>query len=688
MARQASLLATSPVIKLKGVGEKTERLLEKLDIFNVNDMLRHYPRAYDVYKEPVLIKSALGSEEDEKIISVRATISKVYPLKQVRNLKILKYQVRDKSELMYITWFNMPYLRNRLKEGYTYIFRGKVSVNNGLITMEHPQIYSEKQYKEKMNLMQPIYSLTSGLSNNQLIKIMKNLIDEVDISVEPLPSRIIKEYKLIDYKTAIRQVHFPKSYEVLKLARKRLIFDEFFLFAFTLQSRKKEHIMCYNGFKIEDKEECNDFIRKLPYELTNAQKNTWADLKADLTGVATTNRLIQGDVGSGKTIIAAIALFLCVLNSYQGSIMVPTEVLAKQHFESFKKMFEDYDIRIELLVGSMTAKMKKEAYERIASGQADIVVGTHALIQDKVKFKDLAIVITDEQHRFGVRQRENLSTKGNHPHVLVMSATPIPRTLAIILYSDLEISIIDELPANRLAIKNSVVDKTYRRAAYKFIQNQISEGRQVYIICPMVEESEIMDGENVIDYTKKLKGIFPRDIRIESLHGKMKASEKNDIMESFARGEIQILVSTTVIEVGINVPNATVMMIENAERFGLAQLHQLRGRVGRGEHQSYCIFVSGSKNKETKARLEILLHSNDGFHIAGEDLKLRGPGDILGIRQSGTIEFKIGDIYQDSNILLDANEAAKSLIKEEVEYLRKVSLPTYNLEKSIYQNTL
>ena len=377
------------------------------------------------------------------------------------------------------------------------------------------------------------------------------------------------------------------------------------------------------------------------------------------------NRLIQGDVGSGKTILAVLALLLVAKNGYQGCFMVPTEVLAKQHLEALQSSLSRFDLKIELLVGSMTAAQKRSAYQRIENHEVDIIVGTHALIQEKVTYDKLALVITDEQHRFGVKQRESLLNKGDNPHVLVMSATPIPRTLAIILYGDLDISVVDELPANRLPIKNCVVDTNYRETAYRFIGKQISEGRQAYVICPMVEESETIEAENVVEYTEKLKEALPYVNGIEYLHGKMKPKEKDDIMERFASGEISILVSTTVVEVGVNVPNSTVMMIENAERFGLAQLHQLRGRVGRGSHQSYCILVSGSSGKETMERLEILNKSNDGFFIASEDLKLRGPGDLFGIRQSGDLEFKIGDIYQDASILKAANETAKHLTAEE-----------------------
>ena len=405
-------------------------------------------------------------------------------------------------------------------------------------------------------------------------------------------------------------------------------------------------------------------IEELPYRLTGAQMNTWHEIERDLAGKALMSRLVQGDVGSGKTIIAFLAMILAGENGFQSALMVPTEVLARQHYESFQKLTEEHGLSIKavLLTGSNTAKEKRERYEQIRQGEASVIIGTHALIQEAVEYKCLGLVITDEQHRFGVKQREALAAKGNPPNVLVMSATPIPRTLAIILYGDLDISVIDELPARRLPVKNCVVDSSYRPKAYSFIERQVKEGRQAYVICPMVEESEGLDAENVTDYTKKLRSALPGEIRVEYLHGKMKAKEKNRIMEEFARGEIQVLVSTTVVEVGVNVPNATVMMVENAERFGLAQLHQLRGRVGRGEHQSYCIFIQGNKEETTSKRLEILNKSNDGFYIAGEDLKLRGPGDLFGIRQSGSMEFRIGDIYNDAGILKEASEAAGEIL--------------------------
>ena len=475
-----------------------------------------------------------------------------------------------------------------------------------------------------------------------------------------------KKYDLILRKQAVHAIHFPKDKEEYMQARRRLVFEEFFFFALALHQMKQGKHQKPSPYEMNTFELPEKLMDRLPFDLTDGQKRAWEDIRQDLTSGVVMNRLIQGDVGSGKTIVAVLALLACVGNGHQGAIMVPTEVLAEQHLKTFQEYLEPFDIRVDLLVGSMTASQKHRVYEALEMGMTDIVIGTHALIQEKVHYKDLALVVTDEQHRFGVRQREEFSQKGLEPHMLVMSATPIPRTLAIILYGDLDISVIDVMPSDRLPIKNCVVGTSYRPKAYEFIEAQVRQGHQVYIICPMVEESENMEAENVTDYTDTMKGTLSPSIRVECLHGKMKAGAKNDIMERFAAGEIDVLVSTTVIEVGINVPNATVMMVENAERFGLAQLHQLRGRVGRGSAQSYCIFMAGNSSRETMERLNILGGSNDGFYVAEQDLKLRGPGDLFGIRQSGELNFALADIYQDAGILKDANEAAAMYTKDDI----------------------
>lgn len=662
---------TDPLRVIKGIGEKTERDFNKMGLFTVEDIIRHYPRGYDVFEAPISITDLV----EGKMISIEASVISIIQVKQVRNLKILTCRVKDSSGILNLSWFNMPFLKNKLRMGYHFIFRGKVVRKNGVLVIEQPGIYTREEYRIKMNVLQPVYALTFGITNHAISKAVKIALGELELSKDYLPKRIIKENKLVSYKNALEEIHFPKSPETMADARNRLVFDEFFGFTLALMTLKEKKTVWTNQFNMTDREDLTRFISELSFRLTNAQDKVWKEIKADLTGSHTMNRLIQGDVGSGKTILAALALLLTALNGYQGSLMVPTEVLAKQHYESLTGMFKAYGINTLLLVGSMTASEKKKAYEKIKTQEADIIIGTHALIQEKVEYNCLALAITDEQHRFGVRQRESLTGKGDHPHVLVMSATPIPRTLAIILYGDLDISVVDELPANRLPIKNCVVDTGYRPTAYRFIAKEVSAGRQAYVICPMVDESETIEAENVLEYTEKLKEAMPADIMVEYLHGKMKPKEKNDIMERFSKGEIQVLVSTTVVEVGVNVPNATVMMIENSERFGLAQLHQLRGRVGRGKHQSYCILVSGSGSRETKERLEILNRSNDGFYIAGEDLKLRGPGDMFGIRQSGDMEFRIGDIYNDAGVLMKANEAAKGLTEQELSTILKENPP-------------
>lgn len=651
----------TPLRELKGVGEKTEKLFQKIGITTAEELLRYYPRTYDIYEEPVEIASA----EEDKTVSIRATIATSIYINQIRNLQVLTTTVADASGRLPVAWFNAPYLRGTLKKGSVFILRGKIIKKKGRPQMEHPEIFTPAAYEEIIHSMQPVYGLTKGLSNKIITKLVHQILDTRPLHGEYLPEEIRERYQLADANYAIRTVHFPKNMQELLTARKRLVFDEFLLFVLAIQLLKEKTEEAPNTFPMKPVWTTEEIIEGLPYDLTGAQKNVWHEIERDLSGHKLMSRLVQGDVGSGKTVIAFLAMVLSAENGFQSALMVPTEVLANQHYEGFLRLMEEQNIASchpVLLTGSTTARQKREIYQKIADGEVNVIIGTHALIQEKVEYKNLGLVITDEQHRFGVRQREALTTRGNPPHVLVMSATPIPRTLAIILYGDLDISIIDELPAKRLPIKNCVVGTSYRPKAYSFIEKQVQMGRQAYVICPMVEESEGLEAENVTDYARRLQEILPGEIKVEILHGKMKPKEKNRIMEAFASGEIQVLVSTTVVEVGVNVPNATVMMVENAERFGLAQLHQLRGRVGRGEHQSYCIFIQGNNEENTSKRLKILNESNDGFYIAGEDLKLRGPGDLFGIRQSGLMEFKIGDIYNDAGILKNASEAAGEIL--------------------------
>lgn len=646
---------------LKGVGEKTEKLFAKIGVTDMESLLSYYPRNYDAYEEPVEIRSL---EEGAVVAISVAVITGVY-VNQVRNLQVITTTVADLTGKISVTWFNAPYLRSAVRKGCRFVLRGRVVRKQGKLQMEHPEIFTPAAYEEILHSLQPIYGLTAGLSNKTIVKLIHQVLDEQKLQTEYLADEYKERYHLADRNFAIPAIHFPKNMQELLAARRRLVFDEFLLFILAVQSLKEKTEEAPNAFPMHPVWTTEQIIESLPYDLTKAQLNVWHEIERDLSGQALMSRLVQGDVGSGKTILAFLAMIMTVENGYQAVLMAPTEVLARQHFQAMEKLLQEQNIDFGhpvLLTGSDTAKEKREKYVLIASKEANLVIGTHALIQEKVQYNNLGLVITDEQHRFGVKQREALTTMGNPPNVLVMSATPIPRTLAIIIYGDLDISVIDELPAQRLPIKNCVVDTSYRPKAYSFMEKQIRQGRQVYVICPMVEESEGMDGENVLDYTLKLRNVFSPDIKIASLHGKMKAKEKNVIMEAFAAGEIQILVSTTVVEVGVNVPNATVMMVENAERFGLAQLHQLRGRVGRGEYQSYCIFMQGNGAKEISKRLQILNKSNDGFYIAGEDLKLRGPGDLFGIRQSGLLEFKLGDIYQDADILKAASETASEIL--------------------------
>lgn len=664
--------------EVKGIGEKTEKLFNRLGVYTTEELLEYYPRNYDRYTEPVTVREL----DNEAVAAFKCIIDASAVLRQTGKLNILIIRGRDENgDIISLKWYNMPFLKSRLKKGMCFIFRGRISKNKlkgkneGSIILEQPEIYSLNDYDKKLGAMQPIYRLTEGLTNNLVTKSVKQILDAGYKGYEFLPLEVREAYGLMFYDDAIRKIHFPKDAQEMNMARRRLAFNEFFLFIMAMKRFKDRESVINNRYKIKASPKTEEFLNKLPYSLTKAQKKVLHEIREDFLCDRVMNRLIQGDVGSGKTIVALTALLDTAYQGYQGALMVPTEVLAVQHYENIKEMFEQYNVEVEvvLLTGSMTGKEKSNAYEKISSGIAGIIVGTHALIQEKAVYNNLALVITDEQHRFGVRQRETLSRKGMFPHTIVMSATPIPRTLAIILYGDLDISVIDELPKGRLPIKNCVVGRDYRLNAYKFMEKQVMQGRQCYVICPMIEESENLEAVDVISYTDILKENISSDVRIEYLHGKMKAEEKNRIMEDFACNKIQILVSTTVIEVGVNVPNSTVMMVENAERFGLASLHQLRGRVGRGKHQSYCIFVCGSDKAEIKERLDILNKSNDGFEIAAWDLKLRGPGDFFGIRQSGDMDFKIGDIFSDSQTLKEASEAV-SYIENNKNKINEVSL--------------
>jgi len=652
---------------IKGIGGKSEKLFNKLGIATVEELLCFYPKEYDIFGETQPVHSVA----EGRMVIINVCLNAPPRLAVSGNLKIIRAVFKDASGSIQVTWFNMPYIMKILHMGTYYILRGRAVNNNGRLELRQPKILSRQEYEGLKCTMQPKYHLTAGLTDNAVAKAVKTALKETILNKDFLPAGIRKEFNLITWKKAISAIHFPEDKEECIQARHRLVFDEFFLFMLALEKLKNEKEKVVSDYIMHKNTQTVQLIHSLPYKLTAAQQAAWEDIQKDMSSGGVMNRLIQGDVGSGKTILALLALLLAAENGYQGAVMVPTEVLARQHYEAFRGLLDGSGIKTGLLTGQATPAQKRDIYAQIKSGDIDIVIGTHALIQEKVEFKCLGIVVTDEQHRFGVRQREALSSKGNHPHMLVMSATPIPRTLAIILYGELDVSVIDVMPEGRLPVQNCVVGTNYRNQAYKFIKKEAEAGHQAYIICPAVDDGSSLEVENVTDYAGLLREKMPPGIRIAYLHGKMKPSQKNEIMKSFTEHKIDILVSTTVIEVGINIPSATVIMIENAERFGLAQLHQLRGRVGRGSAQSYCIFMAGNSSKEVMDRLSVLASSNDGFYIARQDLEMRGPGDFFGIRQSGELDFKLADIYQDADILVHAKKAVEELGDQDIQLMYK-----------------
>ena len=647
---------------IKGIGEKTAVNYRRIGINTVGDLLMHIPRGYDEYGDIISIKDAVPGN----VVIVSGVIAGRASIRKVRNMTIVSARLKEGADSISLVWFNMPFMANKLRMGTYYIIRGKVSVKNGIKEIVQPKILTKEEYYNNRHKLMSVYSLTDGLTNNAVEKSCAYAVSEIQDIPEFLPKPVIKEYNIMPYREAVKTIHFPKNRAEALKARKRFAFDEFFLFLLMLRYMKSENSQFLTERKYVERTECIEFINSLQYKLTNAQLRVWNEIRNDMISGRVMNRLVQGDVGSGKTVIAALALLLNAKNGYQGALMVPTEVLAKQHYESLSEMCSKYGVNVTLLTGSMTAKEKKAEYEIIKNHQTDIIIGTHALIQEKVEYDNLGLVITDEQHRFGVNQRKAIAEKGADCHTIVMSATPIPRTLSMILYGDMDISVIDEIPAKRLPIMNCVVGQSYRTTAYAFILKEIRKGHKAYIICPMIEENEDSGLENVTDYYLKLSEIMPQDVHIDILHGKMKPKEKNEVMERFREKDTDILISTTVIEVGIDVPLATVMFIENSERFGLAQLHQLRGRVGRSDLQSYCIFMTSDERPEIMERLNVLNNSNDGFYIASQDLKLRGPGDMFGVRQSGEAYFEVADIYNDADVLKEAHEALEMLSDEQI----------------------
>lgn len=649
---------------LKGIGEQTANKFYKLGIRTLQDLIEHYPKEYEDRRKIVNICDITMDEEN----NILGTVASVPQVTKKGKFVIVSFRIKDATGSIFVAFYGQPYMKNNFVLGQTYNFYGKVKKQYGKIEMESPEYERIQQEGSiKSAKITPIYPVTHKLSQKVIRQLIDSALKECLPEIrENLPENLLVQYKLMPKKDAVTNIHFPSSDESFFEARKRLVFEELFMLQLSLYMLKADFAKKNKGMSKQLPADFMDFVNSLPFALTGAQKRVLNEIVKDMKSEFAGNRLVQGDVGSGKTVVAAVALFVAVRNGLQGALMAPTEVLATQHYEFLNKVFEPFNIKVALLTGSTTKKQKNDLLEKLNNNEIDILVGTHALIEDNVTPPRLGLVITDEQHRFGVRQRLKLSDKGLTPDVIVMTATPIPRTLALILYGDMDISIIDELPPGRQPIKTNAVDSAYHPRIYTFIKKQVEEGRQCYIICPMVEENEKQSElKSVVEYTEYLKEQEFRDIPIEYLHGKMKPKEKIEVMDRFARNDTKILVSTTVIEVGVNVPNATVMLIENAERFGLAQLHQLRGRVGRGQHKSYCVLVSDSKNKVTKKRLKIMEDSTDGFVIADTDLKLRGPGEFFGTRQHGLPEMKIANLYTDSQILKEVQREAKKVLEQD-----------------------
>jgi ATP-dependent DNA helicase RecG len=649
---------------IKGIGEQRAKALSKLGISTLRDLISWFPRKYDDRRQAKRIADLVPGES-ACVSAMIATEPKVSHIR--KGMDLVKVRAVDESGVLDVTFFNQTWLKNQLIPGETYIFYGKAEGNLTRRSMASPIVEQEGR-GEFTGRIVPIYPLTAGVSQLVLSRSIRQGLDAcADILPDVLPDAVRQEHNLCHIGYAYENIHFPEDETALDLARRRLAFEELFLFSLGLRllrdRREVVHVPPCNNVDMFA------FYDLLPFTLTDAQQRCVDEAIADMRSGIPMNRLCQGDVGSGKTMVAAACVYFAVKNGRQAALMAPTEILAQQHYAGLAPLMERLGIRCALLTGSTPAKTKRSISAQLATGEIDFAIGTHALITGTVEYADLGLVVTDEQHRFGVAQRAALAGKGNHPHTLVMSATPIPRTLALILYGDLDVSIIDQLPPGRQPIETYAVPGSYHPRVYNFIRKLVAEGRQAYIVCPMVEENDELPDERkaVTGYANMLqKEVFP-DLKVAFVHGKMKPKEKDAVMTAFAAHETDILVSTTVIEVGVDVPNAAVMVIENAERFGLSQLHQLRGRVGRGKHQSYCILISDNQNDETKARLKVMTKTADGFKIAEEDLRLRGPGDFFGQRQHGLPGLRVADIGCDTQLLKEAQEAAEALLTSDPE---------------------
>ena len=648
---------------IKGVGPNRVKLLNNLNIYNLKDLITYYPRDYEDRNKPVKIADAMDGEE---VLIEAIPVAKMSEMR-VRNRKMTIYKliVEDETERCVITWYNQSYLKNRFRVGEIYHFFGKIKRIQNRVEMMSP-VFDDQNKTKNTGKIIPIYPLTYNLSQNVLRGIIENGLKLVDNSLEEtIPEYIRKEYKLLGINEAINKIHFPENFDEFEKARKRLVFEELLGMQLALLNLKNKYEADTNGISFDKNVKMSDVINVLPFKLTKAQSRVLEEIDKDMESNKNMNRLLQGDVGSGKTAVSIIASYKAVKCGYQVAIMAPTAILASQHLESFKEILDQFGIRCKLLISSITKKKKEEILEKLKNGEIDILIGTHALLEENVVFKNLGFVVTDEQHRFGVKQRTTIVEKGKNPDVLVMTATPIPRTLALILYGDLDISIIDELPPNRKKIDTFAVTKALEERVNNFIKKQIDEGRQAYIVCPLVEENEEMNLKSVTALAEKYKNEVFKEYSVEYLHGKMKNKEKDEIMERFKNGDIDILISTTVIEVGVNVPNASIMVVENAERFGLAQLHQLRGRVGRGEYQSYCILIYQGNSDIIRKRMKVMTDTNDGFIISEKDLELRGSGEFFGTRQHGLPEFKIANLFEDMPVLKQVQALAIKIMEED-----------------------
>ena len=646
---------------VKTVGPNRVKLLNKLNIYTLKDLITYYPRDYEDRSKPKNLYECTDGEEVLIEAFVTSKISEIHKGK----MTISRLIVKDQTGTCYITWFNQGYLRDKFIPGKKYRFFGKISIKGSRIEMNSP-VYDEINQTKNTGKIIPIYPLTYELKQNTLRKIIENGLAEVKGNLqETLPQYILEKYKLWDINTTIERIHFPIEFDDFNKARERLVFEELFSMQLALLKLKNSYEKDTNGIKFDKNVQMSEVINALPFKLTKAQLRVLEEIDRDMESNIPMNRLLQGDVGSGKTVIAMIAAYKAVKSGYQATIMAPTAILAIQHMESFCSILEKFGIKCELLISNITKKKKTEILEKLESGEIDILIGTHAILEENVVFKNLGLVITDEQHRFGVKQRSIIASKSQNPDIIAMSATPIPRTLALILYGDLDISIIDELPPNRKKIETFAVRKNMEDRVNNFIKKQIEEGRQAYIVCPLVEENEELGLKSVIELTEKYKKEMFNEYRVEYLHGKMKQKEKDQIMQEFKNGKIDILISTTVIEVGVNVPNASIMVVENAERFGLAQLHQLRGRVGRGEYQSYCILKYEGNSETTRQRMKVMCDTNDGFVISEKDLELRGSGDFFGTEQHGLPEFKIANLFQDIDILKKVQALAIKIMEKD-----------------------